>query len=521
MIRKLFTLLLFLTSPGLAHAENWYEASSAHFTVYSTDRPERLRKYAGDLERFDQAMRALRQIPDEPVDKANRLTVYMLDSASAVGKLIGDSWVAGFYEARAGGSVAFAPRSVGDGSEDSLDSQTVLFHEYAHHFMTGSYVHSAFPTWIVEGWAEFHATARLNRDGSVLFGASPNYRAWGLLTGNPLPLDRIVSDDTARLKEDQREALYGRGWLLVHYLTFEPSRAGQMRRYVADINLGKTPAQAAAVFGDLKQLNGELERYLNRPRLSAVNITADKLHIGEIAVRQLSPGEAATMDVRIRSKRGVDEKTAPAVYAAAQKAAAPFPNDPGAQVALAEAAFDAGDYAASEAAADRAIAADANAIDGYVYKAKSKMAVASAAHDFSPSTWSAIRRIIAAGNHIDPDDPEPLILYFHSYIDAHVAPNTNAKDGLYRAFELCPQDRGLRMLTAQLYRNDGQPEMARALLRLIAYDPHSGAMAAVASKMIADIDSRTPPPLALPAPAGTPRPAANKPKEAPVPPHAP
>lgn len=496
MIRKLFALLVFLALPAVAQAGPWYEASSAHFTVYSTDRPERLRKYADALERFDQAMRALRNIPDEPLDKANRLTVYTLDSAGDIGKLYGDSFVAGFYEARAGGSVAFAPRSSGDGSDTSLDSQSILFHEYSHHFMTSAYPHTAYPSWMVEGWAEFHATAKLQKDGAVMFGSVPGYRAWGLLSGNPLPIDRIVADDTARLNGDQREALYGRGWLMVHYLTFEQSRMGQLSRYIAGINLGQTPAQAGAVFGDLKKLNSELERYIGQPRIKVYTVSADKLHVGDITIRQLTPGEAAMMPVRIRSKRGVDDKTAPAVYADAKKAATPFPNDPAAQVALAEAAYDAHDYAGSEAAADRAIAADAKAIDGYVYKAMSRMALAEAAQDHSRPTWEAIRKIIGAGNHIDPDDPKLLVLYFHSYIDAHFAPNANAKDGLYRAFELCPQDRGLRLLTAQLYRNDGNPAMARALLRLIAYDPHSGSMAAVASKMIADINLTTPPPEA-------------------------
>ena len=504
MIRSLFALLFMLMLPGIAHAD-WYEASSAHFLVYSTDRPERLQKYAADLERFDQAVRAMRQMPDEPVGRANRLTVYTLGSTDAVGRLFGNSGVAGFYNARAGGSVAFAPRDAGGESQFELGRQAILFHEYAHHLMFGTYVHSAFPSWMVEGWAEFHATARLNRDGSVLFGASPNYRAWGLVSGNPLPLERILSDDTGKLTDEQSDALYGRGWLLIHYLTFEPSRAGQLKQYVASINSGKTPAQAATVFGDLRALHHELERYIGKSKISAYNVAANRLHIGDVTIRRLTPGEAATMDVRIRSKRGVDEKTAPAVYAAAKKAAAPYPNDPGAQVVLAEAAYDAGDYAGSEAAADRAIAADAKAIDGHVYKAMAKMAVAAAAKDYSRETWSNIRKIIAAANHVDPDDPEPLVLYFRSFTEAGVAPSPNAKDGLYRAFELCPQDRGLRLMVAQLYLRDDNPAVARALLRLIAYDPHSGSMAAVAMKMIADIDRRFPPPPAV-APE-TPKPA--------------
>ena len=88
----------------------------------------------------------------------------------------------------------------------------------------------------------------------------------------------------------------------------------------------------------------------------------------------------------------------PACLPRRKKAAASFPEDAGAQIMLAEAAFDAGDYETSEAAADRAIAADANATDALTYKAMSRMAVAKAAGDTRTETWGGIRKIIAAAN---------------------------------------------------------------------------------------------------------------------------
>src|SRR6478752_7283217 len=114
MVRKLLLLLALLLVPGAAHAE-WYEASTPHFVVYGNDNPERLRKFADDLERFDQAMRVLRSMPNEPIGKGNRVIVYMLPTVAAVAKLHGNKLIGGFYIPRAGGSVAFVPRR-GDGS---------------------------------------------------------------------------------------------------------------------------------------------------------------------------------------------------------------------------------------------------------------------------------------------------------------------------------------------------------------------------------------------------------------------
>lgn len=491
MLRKFLLLFALLVVPGVAHAE-WLEVSTPHFVVYGNDRPERLQKFAENLERFDQALRSFRRLPNEPVGRANRLTVYMVGSSDTIGRLIGDRSVAGFYIGRAGGPLAFVPRQPADDAGE-MSAQVILFHEYTHHMMHSIFAHGAFPRWLSEGWAEFHATAKINKDGSVLFGSAPAYRAWGLFAGNPVPLERILAADTGKLDAIEQDAFYGRSWALTHYLTFEQSRQGQLSRYIGDINTGKTAAQAAAAFGDVKLLHRDLERFLDRRSITGYTVGAGSIKVGESTTRKLTAGEAATMDVRMQSKRGVNDKTAPPVYAAAKKAAAPYPNDPGAQIVLAEAAYDAKDYAAAEAAADRAIAADPKAIDAYVYKAMSRMAVAGDKGDQSVETWRAIRAIIVTANKLDPDDPEPLTLYYRSFVEAGVAPNKAAKDGLYRAFELAPYDDELRINTAQMLLRDGDPVAARILLMPLAYDPHGGGLAQYATKLIAEIDAKAKP----------------------------
>jgi hypothetical protein len=344
MLRGLLKIALgvaALAMPAVAHAD-WHEAGSKHFVVYSNDKPEKIQKFATDLEKFDKAMRVLRGLADPDVGKSNRLAVYVVDSAADVAKLIGDKWVAGYYSRRASGPVAFVPRKGSDGS--ALEPMQVLLHEYGHHLMFSMSSNAAFPLWFSEGWAEFHATAVFRKDGGVNFGAPLNSRAYSLLDGNWLKADKLMIADTLKLNDEQREGLYGRGWLLTHYLTMGGARKGQLAQYITAINESETPVEAASVFGDLAKLDAELEKY-KRGRFAMLGIDAAKLPIGEVTIRKMTAGEAATMQVRILSKNGVDEKSAPGVYAQAKKACAPYADDPGAQMVLAEAAFDAKDYA--------------------------------------------------------------------------------------------------------------------------------------------------------------------------------
>ncbi|WP_294253280.1 hypothetical protein [uncultured Sphingomonas sp.] len=505
-------LASFIAGPACA---DWRVAETAHFIVYANASEAALRRNAERLEKFDKALRLSRGIPESSLGKAGRVTVYFVSSEDRVAALAGSADVAGFYIPRAGASVAFVPGDLSGDGPLALGSQQVLQHEYAHHFMFTTWPDAAFPSWVSEGWAEFHATASFDRDGSMQFGGAPMYRAYGLLTGNPLPIQQILAGAAGKLRADQRDALYGRGWALVHYLTFEPSRKGQLSAYLDAITKERKSPEAAAVaaFGDLRALNKELERFLQQPKISGFRVRAENLAIPPVTLRLLRPGEAAIMPVRIRSDAGVDEKTAPAVYADAKKIAARFPDDPEVQRALAEAAYDAGDHAAALAAADRAIAADPKLVEAHCYRAMAQMAIAEAAKDEKPETWAEIRRTIGRANRLDTEDPRPLILFFRSYAERRQWPPEIARDGLMHAYELAPQDRGLRMQAADMLIGEKKLATARAMLLVLTYDPHASGIGTAASKMIDTIDAQMKAGAAsasAPAPATAPAPAPAK-----------
>jgi tetratricopeptide (TPR) repeat protein len=490
-LARLAGLLLgfwFLTAPALAE---WREASSRHFLVYSEGGASSLQDFATKLEKFDKAMRLRLGLSDVDFGPANRVTVFLVDDRLAVQRLMSsrNRSVAGFYSGRAEGSIAVVPRSSDVRTINDLDPATILLHEYSHHIMMQN-ASVAYPAWFREGFAEFNSTARFEKDGSIGFGAAANHRARGLIGMAPLPIELLFDPNRRKLSQAEWEAtIYGRGWLLTHFLMFEPSRVGQLNAYIKALNNGQDSVAAAqAAFGDLKILDRQLKEYLDRRMIPYKRYPASDLTFQPIALRVLRPGEAAIMELRMRARIGVSDEEAARVARDMRKAAAPWPNDPAVQAALAEAEFDAGNLDSAEAAADRALAADPKNVDALTYRARVAMARAKAGPPGNAAAWKEARRRIALANRADPNDPEPLILFYQSFSAQGVAPTRNAVDGLLQAFELAPQDRGLRLNVARQLLVDGRAAEARSALVPIAYDPHGGPLGQAVVAIVAMID---------------------------------
>lgn len=475
MLKRLLLVATALLLPGAASAK-WHEASSAHFVIYSDTDPEKLRAFSTRLEWFDKALRYSRGTPDDPVGPANRLTVYVVSNVGAVQRLAGSSVsnVAGFYSGRASGSVAFVPRRTGSGGVGDLDADTIFFHEYAHHFMLGNFS-GVYPAWFTEGFAEYYSTAKVSADGTVVFGNAANHRGYGIFNEASLPLAAILGGTYGKLSDLQREVLYGRGWLLMHYLGSDPARSQQLDAYLRLLDEGKPAPEAATLaFGDIKKLDRELNSYVRRPRLTGRTIGLGKEPLAPIAVRALRPGEAALMPVRMRSDRGVDLKGARALVADARRLAAPYPNDPAVQAALAEVEYDARNLDEALAAADRALAADPKHGGAMIYKGR--VLVARAARDGTKDkkAWRDARSWFVKAANVDTEDAEPKMLFHASYVAEGVKPTANAVEALVYAQSLAPQDAGLRMQVVHQHLVDGKLDDARRLLGPIAFNPHAG-----------------------------------------------
>lgn len=493
MVARLFkTVLCFwaLAAAGAAQAE-WHEASSDHFLVVADQNEKDVREFTERLERFHSAMLYILKREEAKPSPSNRVTIYVVRNAGQVQKLAGDKsgWLRGFYQARAGGSVAFTSRVESNGGAVGQSEQT-LFHEYAHHVMHGV-SEWATPRWYSEGFAEFFSTARFEKNGGVGLGLPAHHRAAELSLARDVPIEALLDSGIYKQRKTKGyDEFYGRSWLLYHYLQLSGKRPGQPAKYLTALANGSTEMDAAmSAFGDLKILDKELGAYLRQSRINYLSIPGDKLSQGPITVRKMREGEAAMMPVILESKRGVDEDMAKALLPRAQAVAAAYPTDPAVFAALAEAEHDAGNFAAAVAAADKAIGASPTLVNAHVQKiyALSRMAE----NQENPGAgWKAVRKAVTALNKLEPDHPIPLIYYYRSLQGSGQDVTELAAHGLERALQLAPYDQNVRWQVVQQLIDEEHYSAAYRTLMPLANDPHNRGEDNPAIALLADIKQK-------------------------------
>ncbi len=479
MRKYLVIFAVLLIFPLSAHAQ-WFRAESDHFIVYSEGSEESLRSFATELEKFDRGVRRLRHLPD-PEPGTNRVTVYLM-TPGLFREIRSSRSVGGFYRTNPYGSVAFLP-TAGTG----LPPQATLFHEYTHHIYSVAWSNIAFPGWLGEGLAEFHASAEFRNDGSMVFGREPSYRTGSLRYLTNDQIRAMLTNDT---EESGVAIYYTGGWLLTHYLTFAPEREGQLMQYIVALNSAQSLEEAArTAFGDTQRFGSDLARYRRGTSLPAVVVPASDLEIGDITIRPLTSGELATIGAAIRSQSGVGAEEAASIYAAVKPIAESYPDDAGAQRVFAEAAYDVGEYGDVIAAADRAIAADPTMGIAYAYKARAMMNSPDSYADIDDATWIEIRRVIITGLNKEPKNAELLWLYYRSFAEAGTAPPPLAVRRLYQAFGIQPQFAPMRLAAAHQLLVDGNGDEARALLRPLAFSVHRSSTTDRARAIVDAIDA--------------------------------
>lgn len=499
MFRVLFAVIAVWGLAVPAQAE-WREASSDHFVIYSDQSEKQLRDFAEMLEGYHSAMEYVTSIETGPISPSNRVTIYVLDSDRAVRRLYGDtsSNVAGFYSSRAGGSLAFVPR-LASGSRGELSfSEIVLLHEYAHHFMYSNYG-TAFPMWLSEGFAEFNASAGFERDGSVWIGRPAMHRAYELLGMREIPIELLLDTEAyaQREKTRQGDSFYGRSWLLYHYLTMarfdaESPRSGQMSDYQRNLLKGQGALEAAQnAFGDLEQLDKDIDKYLRQRMIKSFKLPASAISIGPITIRSLTEAASEAMDTRIQSRRGVNAEKALELLPGIRLVGAKYPDDPFVQATLAEAEFDAGNDALAIAAADRALARDPANMSAHVQKIYAAFRTAEIGETADEAAnWGALRKAIVAANQVENDHPIPLIYFYRSFGAQGKPASELAVQGLEKALTLAPYDVDLRLNLAQQKIRDGRYSEARLTMGRLLLDPHKTGIAEVAARLMDEIEGK-------------------------------
>lgn len=480
--------LLALANAAPARAQ-WHVADTAHFTIYSKSSPAEIEELAGRLEAYDRLMRMATSIPE---DKAPvKVRIYEVDGTTDIERALGlnSTGIAGFYDSNILGPFLVTPRKTHFGPR--VTPELVLQHEYAHHFML-QYFPAIYPSWYIEGFAELIGSSKMLDDGRIGYGMPAKHRG-NEIAAYWVPLQELLTRDKVRFLD-----AYGQGWALTHFLTFDKERSKQLRQYLLALQAGKSPEQAARIFGDLGALNREARRYVTSGAFAYKPVKVDIRRPVIQRKRPLTAGEAALIPeviafrdeelstFRDLGKRARERSLREANRRRIQDKAARHPNDPFALYLLAEAEAAAGNPSESEAAVDRLLAIQPNHVRGIARKSLLlSLAAARLKGPERAARAAEARRLAVRANRLDVADPLPLVAFYQSYRGTGQSVPRKAVDGLMQAVSTQPGNTSLRQLLVDQLATDGRIAEAIAWLMPIANSPHESPRREAAREQLA------------------------------------
>lgn len=483
-------LFVALALPDRAEAR-WLRAESPRFVVYSDGAEADLREYVRKLETFDALLRALHGIPDTaPVHR--KLPVYLVRSRAQI-RLVAPgrgSSVAGFYMPSTEDIFAVALRQ---GREDDF-----LFHEYVHHFMLANFPY-AYPSWLVEGYAEFFMTATMD-DEHVTWGQfNANRAAW--LTGSAwLPTAEVLKPKhRSELRSQDIARFYAQAWLITHYFMSDPERRKQLDAYVRAVGAGEDPvlAMEKAAGMPVDTLHRTLRDYA-AGRISYSRASARSFRAPEVTVTAMSPAADDLLLLSLRLKVPVPQAERPRTAEMVRREAAKHPGDPLAAVTLAHAELHFGDPPVAERVLAEFLAANPEHVEALQWMAQAKLEAAHKATEPAKarSLRGQARALLARAYKADDFNYLTFLLLARSREPEADYPNDNDIQTWSMAYAIAPQVGSIRLGAARALMLRGRHAQAIPLLEPIANNPHGGRSAQYARDMIERARAGRPP-LAL------------------------
>ena len=287
-------LVLFVAcAAGPVHAE-WRRAETAHFIVYGDVSERTIRAYAQKAERFDSLLRAYYPIENEY--EIPKLEIYIAEGRRGMERAYPGipASVAGYYSPNSGRIHAVV-------DTEAISGDVVLFHEYAHHFMF-QMRSNAYPSWFVEGFAEYYATADIRPD-RIQFGRHLPGRINSLSGGANTwaPMEDVLTWRYTASGRYRGASYYAQAWAMTHYFMSTPERTRMLGQYLAAIVRGEdsVAAMQAATGRTPAQLQTDVRLYVSGP----INMLTPQIEIPEpeVTVTSLTPaeGDMAWLDLRL------------------------------------------------------------------------------------------------------------------------------------------------------------------------------------------------------------------------------
>jgi hypothetical protein len=367
--------------------------------------------------------------------------------------------------------------------------EAVLYAAFAQHFML-TYAPAAYPRWYLDGIGALFSTIEVQRNGAMDYARPPVgykdiFRSYGypnvgeILTGRYLDNPQNASGQSKAAQNTAAWSPYG-AWLIAHYFLFsklKPERREQFQHYMTAVRQGTPLAEAAAVFGDMRKLQREIQSYANMD-IAFAHADAPQAPAADPLTATLSATRGALVEARVGLESqlaalhsGGNAGTGGADWLAQLHAqVAQLPYDADGLSLEAEAECRSGHDGDCLATAERALAGAPDNVGALSWKgvALTDQAIAGPPSD-RPARLAEARRAIERAIGIDGQAPEALIAYFQSFTKAGERAPEDAMRAMTTAIRGVPAAPGPRLYLAQELVRQGQPDLARRILQPVLY----------------------------------------------------
>ena len=463
-------------SSGDARADTWIKAESDHFVIYSNAPEKKTRAYVKKIEAFRTLTNMLLGSDGGPQVKFDIYLLSLPDQMLSVRPSFSKN-VAGVYMSCGEGSIAYAAtQDTGDMFEDQDQSLVVLFHEYSHYVMF-QHAKSYYPTWYVEGFADYLSTADPVK-GTITIGEESKMRTWTLGEDRWISFAKVLNPDfgfAGDKSNDQWEigSFYAQSWLLTHYMLSDPARAKALNAYFALVAGGGDPIKSWESATGLKvaDLHTTLERYRSKMfylKLPVADYADSGIQVtklpAELSDLQLNRSLLATCMPQDQGKAVLDKLTA-------QKAALGGNIDFRLSLARAQLLFGKPEDAETDLGALVDAAPDnfeANYLLGRVYLKESDTAKGQERNDLI----DAARGFFLAAYKINKLNAPNFYYLARSFSNKPGFPDQNAVNAANGAHVLAPGVPDYAVFAAFTNLATGKRDEAVALLTPFVSDPH-------------------------------------------------
>ncbi len=309
IISRLMAILVLcgVGATGAAGSDRWVEVRSPHFVVVSNAGAKDARNTAVQFEQIRAVFREA--LPITKQDAGPVVTILAVKDDKSLQKLLPDYWTKG--HAHPAGLFVSAMNqfyiAVDLDAEGSNPYETI-YHEY-YHSQTAPY-YPNMPTWLAEGLADFFGNSRIEGKTAIVGEASPAL-LYQLVHSKMIPLDTLfrVNRSSPYYNENSKVTMfYAESWALVHYLLVGDNQAHRpmLTAYLQALDAGAKQDDAAAkAFGDLKELQDELENYIRRNAFYEVHYPAPaEFSEADLKVRSISEADVDAYEGGLSVARG-------------------------------------------------------------------------------------------------------------------------------------------------------------------------------------------------------------------------